>query len=122
MEFSKIIAISGKPGLFQVLAQSKGGVVVESLVDKQRFTAHSSYIISSFEDISIYSTDEDYPLKDVLKRIVKKTKGAKCVDHKAKDAELKKFMIELLPDYDQERVYTSDIKKLVKWFNRSITI
>ncbi|MCH7535574.1 MAG: DUF5606 domain-containing protein, partial [Bacteroidetes bacterium] len=117
MELSKIIAISGKPGLFKVLAKSKNGVVVESVVDGQRFTAHSSYIISSFEDISIYSNNDDYPLKNVFKKISEKLSGDKCLDHKSTDEELKKFMIELLPDYDQDRVYVSDIRKLVKWYN-----
>ncbi|NQY11485.1 MAG: DUF5606 domain-containing protein [Flavobacteriales bacterium] len=117
MDLSKIIAISGKPGLFKVIAKSKNGVVVESIVDNQRFTAHSSFIISSFEDISIYSNNDDYPLKDVLKKISESSKGEKCIGHKSSEAELKKFMIDLLPDYDEDRVYVSDIKKLVKWYN-----
>jgi len=117
MDLSKILAISGKPGLFQNIAQTKTGVIVESLVDGKRFPAFSHERISSLAEISVFTQSEDVPLKTVLKKIFEKYQGGKAIDHKASGAELRDFMEEVAPDYDKERVYSSDIKKLVMWYN-----
>lgn len=117
MDLSKILAISGKPGLFRNIAQTKTGVVVESLIDGKRFPAFSHERISSLAEISIFTTGEDVSLKTVLKKIFEKYQGQKVLDHKASGPQLRDFMDEILPDYDKERVYSSDIKKLVMWYN-----
>lgn len=120
MDLSKILSISGKPGLYQTLAQTKNGLVVESLADGKKFTAFSHEKISSMEEISIYTTNEDRPLKEVLKSIFEKQEGKKILSHKSSTAELKSFFIEMVPDYDEENVYVSDIKKVVNWYNSMV--
>jgi len=120
MELSKILSISGKPGLYKTLAQTKNGIVVESLTDGKKFTAFSHEKMSSMEEISIYTTDEDRPLKEVLKSIFEKQEGKKILSHKSSAAELKAFFKEMVPDYDDENVYISDIKKVVNWYNTLI--
>jgi len=117
MDLTKIMAISGKPGLYSMVAQAKSGVIVESLIDKKRFPAFSNDRISSLAEISIFTTEEDLPLKDVLKKIFEKYDGGPAISSKSGNNELKTFMEEILPTYDKERVYVSDIKKLVIWYN-----
>ncbi|GAB4135546.1 MAG: hypothetical protein Fur0041_09650 [Bacteroidia bacterium] len=118
MDISNIISISGMSGLYKVVAQAKNGVVVESLADKKRFTAFSSHRISALEDISIYSTSDDVPLKEVLKKIYDKEKGGKAMEVKgASDADLRSYMSSVMDNYDEERVHTSDLKKLFTWYN-----
>ena len=117
MDLSKILSISGKPGLFKMLAQTKNGMVVESLLDGKRFTAFSHERVSTLEEISIYTDDEDMPLKDVLKAIYKKQNGEAALSHKSEDNELKSFFEEAVPEYDKENVYVSDIKKVINWYN-----
>jgi hypothetical protein len=117
MDLTKILAISGKPGLYSMIAQAKSGVIVESLIDKKRFPAFSNDRISSLAEISIFTTEEDLPLKDVLKKIFEKYDGGPAISSKSDNNELKAFMEDILPAYDKERVYISDIKKLVIWYN-----
>lgn len=117
MDLSKILSIAGKPGLHQMISQSKSGLIVESLLDGRRIPAFSHERISSLEEISIFTELDDVPLKEVLKRIYKKEDGKKTISHKSSANELKALMLEILPDYDQERVYVSDIKKLINWYN-----
>ncbi len=117
MDLSKILSIAGKPGLFKVVAQTKNGVVVESLLDGKRHTAFSSDRVSSLEEISVFSETEDVPLKDVFKNIFDKQDGKAAINHKSEAKELKSFFEEVLADYDKERVYTSDIKKVIQWYN-----
>lgn len=117
MDLSGIISISGMPGLYKVVAQSKTGLIVESLIDKKRIPAYSTYKISALEDISVFTTGEDMPLSEVFQKIYDKEKGGAAIDHKAADADLKKYFGEAMPDYDQERVYISDIRKMINWYN-----
>ena len=117
MDLSGIIAISGKPGLFKVVAQGKNSIIVESLIDNKRMPAYASDRISALEDISIYTYDEDKPLKEVLDIIYTKENGGQCISHKEDASKLLSYMIEVLPNFDQERVYPSDIKKLYQWYN-----
>lgn len=117
MDLKDILAISGKPGLYKMIGQTKTGAVVESLIDGKRFTAFAHERISSLEEISIYTTDEDMPLKDVFKKVSENQEGKAAIDHKASGNELKAFFLEAIPDYDEERVYTSDIKKVIRWYN-----
>ena len=117
MDLSKIMAISGKPGLFKMLAQTKNGIVVESMLDGKKFTAFSHERISTLEEISIYTEDEDRPLKEVLKAIYDLQEGKAAISHKSSGEELKAFFEKAVPDYDQENVYVSDIKKVIYWYN-----
>lgn len=117
MDLSGIISISGMPGLYKVVAQSKTGLIVESLIDKKRIPAYSNYKISALEDISVFTTGDDMPLSEVFQKIYDKEKGGAAIDHKANDAELKKYFGEALPEFDEERVYVSDIRKMINWYN-----
>jgi hypothetical protein len=117
MNLTGIIAISGRPGLFKVIAQGKNSIIVESLIDKKRFPAYAADRISALDDISIYTYDEDAPLKDLLTAIYKKENGNECPSHKEDISVLQNYLIELLPNYDQERVYPSDVKKMFQWYN-----
>ena len=117
MDLTGIISISGKPGLYKIVAQSKSAVIVENIDDKKRFPAHSRHRISALEDISIYTYEEDLPLKEVYEKLYKHTDGKKAINHKEAPEKLRSEMDAFLPDYDEERVYDSDIKKLFQWFN-----
>lgn len=117
MDLSKVLSISGKPGLFKMIAQTKNGVIVESMIDEKRFTAFAHERISSLEEISIFAEDEDVSLIDVFKLIFEKLEGEKALSHKSNNKELKEFFEEVLPSYDKERVYISDIKKVINWYN-----
>lgn len=120
MDLSKILSISGKPGLYKMLAQTKNGLVVESLMDGKRFTAFSHERVSTLEEISIYTEDEDMPLKEVLKAIYDKQEGKAAISHKSDGTELKAFFEEAVPTYDKENVYISDIKKVIGWYNKLV--
>jgi hypothetical protein len=117
MDLTKIIAISGYPGLFRVIAQANNGIIVESLVDKKRMPAYSHYKISALEDISIFTSGDDVPLKDVFRKIRDKQAGQPAIGAKASNEELKAFFEAVLPEYDRERVHVSDMKKAVSWYN-----
>jgi len=117
MNLTGIIAISGKPGLFKVVAQGKNNIIVESLEEKKRFPAYASDRISALDDISIYTYDEDKPLKEIYTTIYEKEKGGATISHKEDVSKLTGYLLEVLPNYDQERVYPSDIKKLFQWYN-----
>lgn len=117
MNLAGIIAISGKPGLFKVIAQGKNNLIVESLEDRKKVPAYATDRISALEDISIYTVDEDKPLKEIFTVIFEKEKGGTTISHKEDAAKLQKYLLEILPNYDQERVYGSDIKKLFQWYN-----
>jgi hypothetical protein len=117
MDLSGIISISGKPGLFKVVAQAKNNIIVESLLDGKRSPAYSTDRISALEDISIYTYEEDKPLAEVFQVIYEKEKGGKVISHKESLNKLTKYLLEVLPNYDEDRVYSSDIKKLFQWYN-----
>ncbi|XOV68324.1 MAG: DUF5606 domain-containing protein [Fluviicola sp.] len=117
MDLSGIISISGRPGLYKVIAQGKNNIIVESLMDKKRFPAYSSDRISALEDISIYTIDDDKPLKEIFADIYEKQEGKEGPSHKSDIGELTAYFTDILPDYDEERVYASDIKKLFQWYN-----
>jgi hypothetical protein len=119
MDISSVIAIAGMPGLYKVVGQTKNGVICESVVDKKRIPAFNSHKISSLTDISIYTTGEDKPLKEVLQAIFDKEKGEKCIDPKSTDEKgMREYMKTVVPDYDEERVHVSDLRKLFNWYNQ----
>lgn len=117
MEFSKIIAVTGKPGLFQVVSQTKTGLIVDSLVDKKRFPITSTQNVSLLENIAIYTYEEEVPLLTIFKTMYEKEEGKETISHKESGNKLAAYFAEILPDYDDERVYTSNIKKVVQWYN-----
>lgn len=117
MNLTGIIAISGRAGLYKVVAQGKNNLIVESLDDKKRFPAYASDRISALEDISIYATDEDVALKVIFDSIYTKEIGGMAPSHKEDKKLLEGYLLDILPNYDQERVYISDIKKLFQWYN-----
>jgi len=117
MDLSKILSISGRSGLFQVVMQLKNAVLVESLLDKKRFPAFTHEKISSLEEIAVFTATEDKPLKDILKSIYDKLEGKPALDPKSDSKLLQAFFLEIVPDYDSERVYISDIRKIISWYN-----
>jgi hypothetical protein len=117
MDLTKIVSISGKPGLFQVTGQGKNSVVVESLIDGKRFPAFAQDKMSSLEEISIFTTNEDLPLKGVFKSINEKMGESLDFDVKKISGEqLKEKFAQVVPDYDADAVYTSDMKKVFAWY------
>ena len=118
MSLDKILSISGKPGLFQIITQTRTGAVVESLIDKKRITVGAHSNISILSEIAIYTLTEEVPLREVLKKVKEKESGqpSSISPKDGKDA-LEEFFFEVLPDYDEDRVYPSDIKKVIQWYN-----
>ena len=117
MEFNKIISVAGKPGLFYAVSQTKSGFIVESLIDKKRFPIPSTNNVSLLENIAIYTYEEEIPLLSIFKTIYEKTEGKETISHKESGQKLKAYFSEILPEYDEERVYTSHIKKVIQWYN-----
>jgi hypothetical protein len=112
-----ILAISGQPGLFKLVAEAKNRIIVESLVTGKRMPASQTSKISSLEDIAVYTKESDMPLKEVLKKISDHESGGLAISAKSTDNELKKYFEGIVPDYDKDRVYISDIKKIILWYN-----
>lgn len=118
MSLDKVLSISGKPGLFKILTQTRNGFVVESLLDKKKVTVTMHNNISVLSEIAIYTLTEEVPLRKVLKNIMEKEDG-KPTSISPKDSKIKleEYFFEVLPDYDEDRVYASDIKKIMQWYN-----
>ena len=117
MDLKDILAISGQSGLYKFISQGRQGIIVESFADKKRTCIYATQKVTTLEDIAIYSEEKEVPLADILKTIFEKENGGETINHKASPEELKKYMEEILPDYDKDRVYISDIKKVVNWYN-----
>lgn len=117
MELKDILSISGKSGLFKLVTSAKNHIIIQSIVDGKRSTAFASHKISSLEDISIYTYEDDIPLSEVFDMIFKKENGEKAINHKSTEKELRAYMTEVMPDYDEDRVYSSDLRKLFQWYN-----
>ena len=117
MKLKDIISISGEGGLFRFIAQGKNSIIVEHLETKKRSAAHGTAKVSSLEDIAIFTETEEIPLGEIFDKMWDKENGGSTIDHKSKPEELKKYFKEIQPDYDEDRVYTSDLKKLFNWYN-----
>jgi len=117
MVLKDIMAISGEPGLFKFIAQGKNAIIVEHLETKRRSSAFGSAKVSSLEEISVFTEKEDMPLGKVFDLISEKEKGGPAIDYKSEPEKLKEYLKEVLPEYDREKVYVSDIKKIVHWYN-----
>ncbi len=118
MTLDKILSISGKPGLHKIVTQTRTGAVVESLIDKKRITVGAHSNISILSEIAIYTLTEEVPLRQVLNTIKEKENGAPTsISHKDEKDVLEEYFFGILSDYDEDRVYPSDIKKIVQWYN-----
>ncbi|MBQ0129735.1 MAG: DUF5606 domain-containing protein [bacterium] len=117
MDLSKIVSISGKPGLYMIKSQAIGRLIVESLIDGKCTPAFARDRMSSLEEISIFSVDEDRPLKEVFKMINEKMGEKVDFDFKkASNDELRAKFLDVMPDYDQDAVYPSDMRKVFAWY------
>ncbi|RSK40690.1 DUF5606 family protein [Mangrovimonas spongiae] len=118
MGLEKVLAISGKPGLYKLVAQTRTGFVAESLVDKRRISVNIHQNVSLLSEIAIYTLTEEKPLQDVFALIKEKENGEQtAIGHKESKDKLEEYFFNILPDYDEDRVYASDIKKVIQWYN-----
>ncbi|UCH15584.1 MAG: DUF5606 domain-containing protein [Bacteroidales bacterium] len=117
MDLKDILAISGQGGLYKFISQGRQGIIVESFDDKKRTCIYATQKVTTLEDIAIYTDEKEVPLADIFKSIFEKENGGETINHKSSPEELKKYMEEILPEYDRDRVYVSDIKKVVNWYN-----
>jgi hypothetical protein len=112
-----IMSVSGYPGLYRFISQARNGIIVESLEDGKRMQAFSTMKVSALEEIAVYTEKEEVPLGRVLKLIYEKQSGSEGIDPKSNPESLKKYFSEVLPEYNREKVYISDIKKMLSWYN-----
>lgn len=117
MSIQKILAISGKPGLYELKIQTRTGFVAESLLDGKRITVGLRSNVSLLSEIAVYTYSEEVRLSEIFKAIATKENDGPTISHKEDEATLKSFFREILPEFDEDRVYASDIKKIVNWYN-----
>jgi hypothetical protein len=117
MTLDKILAIAGKPGLFALKIQTRTGFVAESLIDGKKITVGLKSNVSLLSEISVYTYSEEKPLTEIMRAIAIKEDNGPAISHKEDNSKLVAYFLEVLPDYDQERVYPSDIKKILNWYN-----
>lgn len=117
MQLEKIISISGKPGLYKLVSQLRNGFIIEDVISKKKVSIGNSSQVSLLDNIAMFTQDKEVPLFEVFENIAKENDYKETLSHKSSDEDLKAFMLKALPDYDRERVYISDIKKLAQWYN-----
>ena len=117
MSLEKILTISGKPGLYQLQNQTRNGFLATSLIDGKKISVSARQNVSILAEIAIYTLTKELPLSEVLTKIFDKEKGGEAISHKSTKDELEEYFFEILPDYDEDRVYPSDIKKIMQWYN-----
>ena len=117
MSLEKILSISGKPGLYHLMNQTRNGFLAESLIDGKKISVNARQNVSLLSEIAIYTLTEELPLREVFSKISEKENGGQAISHKSTRDELEEYFFEVLPDYDEDRVYPSDIKKVVQWYN-----
>ncbi|HRG18645.1 MAG TPA: DUF5606 domain-containing protein [Flavobacterium lutivivi] len=117
MKLDKILAIAGKPGLFELKIQTRSGFVAESLLDGKKITVGMRSNVSLLSEISMYTYSEEKPLVEIMRAIAVKENEGAAISHKEDNSKLVAYFKEILPDYDEDRVYVSDIKKLLNWYN-----
>lgn len=121
MKLDKVMSISGKPGLYELKAQTRGGFVAESMLDGKKISVNLRHNVSLLSEIAIYTYTEEVPLREVFQKIKEKENGGEAISHKESKNKLEDYFSEVLPDYDEDRVYASDIKKIVQWYNLLIS-
>ncbi len=117
MDFTKIIVVSEKSGLFKVLSQSRSGFIAESLIDGRKQPISASNKITSIADIIVFTETDEIKLVDVLKNMKEQANGEQAISHKSAENEIRSFFEKVLPEYDRDRVYLSDMKKIISWYN-----
>ncbi len=118
MSLDKILSIGGKPGLYRLLTQTRSGFVAESLLDGKKVTVGISNNVSVLSEIAIFTLEEELPLRTVFQKIKEKENGGKtAVGHKEDKLKLEEYFFDVVPNYDEDRVYPSDIKKVIQWYN-----
>jgi hypothetical protein len=117
MNLEKILSISGKPGLYALKVQTRTGFVAESLIDGKKITVGLRSNVSLLSEISMYTHDAEKPLTEVMRSIAVKEDNGPAISHKEDNSKLIAYFKEILPDYDEDRVYPSDIKKVLNWYN-----
>ena len=117
MSLEKILSISGKPGLYELKAQTRSGFLAESLIDGKKISVGAQNNVSLLSEIAIYTLTEEVPLHEVFAKIADKENGGKAISHKEPKIKLEEYFFEVLPDYDEDRVYPSHIKKVIQWYN-----
>jgi hypothetical protein len=117
MELKDLIAISGYPGLFRFITQGRNSIIVESLEDGKRISAYSSSKMSTLEEIAVYTESEEMPLAKVLEKMYEFSGGKEAPSPKSSNDEIREYFGNVLPDYDRDRVYVSDMKKIIHWYN-----
>lgn len=117
MNLEKILSIAGKPGLYALKVQTRTGFLAESLVDGKKISVGLKINVSLLSEISIYTFNEEKPLTQVMRSIAIKENEGAAISHKEDNAKLVAYFAEILPEYDSERVYPSDIKKVLSWYN-----
>lgn len=117
MSLEKVLSIAGKPGLYKLKTQTRTGFLAESLVDGKTISVSGRHNVSLLSEIAIYTLTEEVPLREVFKKISEKEEGKQALSHKASKDELEEYFFAIMPDYDEDRVYISDIKKVMQWYN-----
>ncbi|GGX09492.1 DUF5606 domain-containing protein [Aquimarina muelleri] len=117
MSLDKILAIAGKPGLYELKTQTRSGFLAESLIDGKRLSVSIRHNVSVLSEIAIYTFTEEVPLREIFKKIYEKENGEQAINHKESKNKLEAYFSEVLPDYDEDRVYPSDMKKVIQWYN-----
>jgi hypothetical protein len=117
MNLEKILAIAGKPGLFELKIQTRSGFLAESLLDGKKITVGLRSNVSLLTEISMYTYSEEKPLVEIMRAIAVKENEGPTISNKEDNAKLVAYFKEVLPDYDEDRVYVSDIKKVLNWYN-----
>ena len=117
MSLEKILSISGKPGLYQLENQTRTGFLATSLLDGKKISVSARQNVSLLSEIAIYTLTKELPLREVFSKISEKENGGESINHKSSRDQLEEYFFEVLPDYDEDRVYPSDIKKIVQWYN-----
>lgn len=117
MSLEKVLSISGKPGLYKLKSQTRNGFLAESFLDGKTINVSGHNNVSLLSEIAIYTLTEEVPLRQVFQKISEKEGGKETISHKVSKDELEEYFFGILPDYDEDRVYLSDIKKVVQWYN-----
>lgn len=117
MSLEKVLSISGKPGLYKLTTQTRSGFLAESLADGKKISVSGRHNVNLLSEIAIYTLTEELPLREVFLKISEKEKGGEAINHKVSKGQLEEYFFSVLPDYDKDRVYLSDIKKVVQWYN-----
>ncbi|MFN4298899.1 MAG: DUF5606 domain-containing protein [Thermaurantimonas sp.] len=122
MDLKKIIAVTGKPGLYKLITTTRTGILVESLTDGRKMPVSTNQNASSLYDISMFTYGDDKPLREILADMYKHYNGQKAPSHKESESVLRTEFEKFFPDYDKERVYFSDIKKVFQWYNTLVEL